>query len=59
MRPSAVAPGQPLSDGIAVHATGLVCLRLCDSLLKARAGCFLQIKNLKRLFRGLQVFEIK
>jgi hypothetical protein len=53
-------PGQPLFGGIAVHATGLVCLPLCDSLLKAGAGCVSwRVKNLKRLFRGLQVFETK
>jgi hypothetical protein len=32
----------------------------CATLyLKAGAGCFLESKNLKRLFRGLQVFETK
>ena len=37
----------------------LVCLPLCDSLLKAGAGCFPGELNVKRLFRGLQVSETK
>jgi hypothetical protein len=52
-------PGQPLFGGIAVHATGLVCLPLCVSFIEGRGGMFPGEQKLKRLFRGLQAVKTK
>src|SRR5215216_6650046 len=57
--PFVIAPGQPLFGGIAVHATGLVCLPLCDSLLKAGAGCFLESKNLNACSADCKFLKLK